>query len=779
MDTNAKIVCGLTHVDLGWKKSREEMEEIFETFIIKLLDLCEQYPEYTHMLEQAYHYRGLKQRRPDLFERLVPLVRSGRLEFVTGLASTIENNVTCGESFVRNMQIGRRFLEENFGVKVRDCTMIDTFGFPPQMPQVLLQMGYSRLLANRLGAIRSQDVMRIVGLDGSKILLAGSDLLAYHVKPGHINFRFFRSYAEQERLFRDARDNAVPHQIIIPYSENEVAPCKLVPQIVRSSKGELRFGVLSEFFDALEEHMEDYPEVFADMNPEFTGTFSQRPLLRLQNRRAETLLLDAEKVSALWKMDVRGRIEQCWWSLAYAQFHDVITGSHPTAVYADCMQIFHRVCQESLAMIAQAVCADGEGWTVWNGLPFERTEEVRIPLPDGWRGAKAAALDGQPVAVRRGENGEAVVRVRLRPLDAHSLELTEGSWPEAEAGGIAALENEFLRIEFDRSSMIASVICKASGRTVLKDVRDLLVFQKDDGNFQIEQPVQSEIGCSVGEYTHRLERVGHTGVAWIQGRIPDPNGEAVEYRIALRLPDGEPALGVDVQVNWKSEAARLRLKLDACMDASVNAYEVPFGVTWRKSYAQRFNSRGEWPAYRFVCMEEPRERWGLALINCGTAGVEACDGVLYTTLLRAPAQEYAGMVPDETSSEHGVRNFHFLLMPYENGWQDSGVIEMAQRFNDPPVLLKGRCARGKNGIALKGKGVVLSAITATAGGDVAVRVYETCGREAAASLVLPRGCAAWASDLNELRGDPLALSGETLPLSLRPYEIKTVLLSLP
>ena len=205
------------------------------------------------------------------------------------------------------------------------------------------------------------------------------------------------------------------------------------------------------------------------------------------------------------------------------------------------------------------------------------------------------------------------------------------------------------------------------------------MFQKDDGNFQIEQPVQSEIGCGVGEYTHRLERVGHTGVAWIQGRIPDPNGEAVEYRIALRLPDGEPALGVDVEVNWKSEAARLRLKLDACMDASVNAYEVPFGVTWRKSYAQRFNSRGEWPAYRFVCMEEPRERWGLALINCGTAGVEACDGVLYTTLLRAPAQEYAGMVPDETSSEHGVRNFHFLLMPYENGWQDSGVIEMAQR----------------------------------------------------------------------------------------------------
>lgn len=101
--------------------------------------------------------------------------------------------------------------------------------------------------------------------------------------------------------YSETPGTAVPHQIIIPYSENEVAPASWFRRSWRSSKGELRFGVLSEFFDALEEHMEDYPEVFADMNPEFTGTFSQRPLLRLQNRRAETLLLDAEKVSALWK----------------------------------------------------------------------------------------------------------------------------------------------------------------------------------------------------------------------------------------------------------------------------------------------------------------------------------------------------------------------------------------------------------------------------------------------------------------------------------------------
>ena len=63
MSKSQKIVSGLTHVDLGWKKTAEEMEEIFENFIIKLLDVCSCYPEFTHMLEQAYNYRRLKDLR--------------------------------------------------------------------------------------------------------------------------------------------------------------------------------------------------------------------------------------------------------------------------------------------------------------------------------------------------------------------------------------------------------------------------------------------------------------------------------------------------------------------------------------------------------------------------------------------------------------------------------------------------------------------------------------------------------------------------------------------
>ena len=778
MNSSAKIVCGMTHVDIAWKKTREEMEEVFDDYIIKLLDLCEQYPDFTYMLEQAYHYRALKSRRPDLFARLVPLVQEGRLEFVTGLASTIENNVTSGESFVRNMQIGRRFIEGSFDVPVRGCAMIDTFGFPPQMPQVLNQFGYRWLLANRLGGFHSEDVMNVVGLDGTKLLLAGSDILSYHVKPGHINFRYFRDYAGQKSLMDDARQNETPLQLVIPYSENEVVPCHLIPELVRDSQGEFVFGHVDEFFKALEAHASEFEDTSADLNPEFTGTFSMRHCLRQRNRCVETVLLEAEKVSALCGIDVSERIENCWWKMAYIQFHDVITGSHPDVVYQDTLEQLQQVEDEAKRIIAEGLCRQDSGCVIWNGLPFARKEIMHVPLPADWAGLEQATLDGQPITIHgKDEDGFALVEADLAPMSAHHLVWTQGAQPFPQPSEMLSdvLENEFIRIEFDGDGMAFRLVHKPSGQVMLKCLNDLLVFQKDEGSFQIEQPVHSEITAASGACLRTMQRNGAIDSAMLTGEIPDPSGAPVQYHISLALAGDSPALSIRIKVNWNSKAARLRLRLNACMAASVNRYEVPFGIVSRKPYVQRFNSRGEWPAYRFVCMEEPGTGKNVAIVNRGTCGVETIDGVFYSTLLRAPSKEYAGMVPDETSSDHGVHTFEFLVIPFVGELKDSNVIDLAQRFNNPPLIFQGKPKKIDSPIQLSGKGVVLSAMHRTNTGDIVVRIYETLGRSVSAVLSLPEESNAWASDLNELRGEALTVRGGYLNLALKPFEIKTVL----
>ena len=317
---------------------------------------------------------------------------------------------------------------------------------------------------------------------------------------------------------------------------------------------------------------------------------------------------------------------------------------------------------------------------------------------------------------------------------------------------------------------------KSTGRVVMKDIGDLLVVQKDRGNFQIEQPVHSEISCLAGDFEHKIYAAGDSNFAEIEGILPGPDGEKIPYSIVLTLHKGEAAIHVSVKTDWHSEAARLRLKLKTEMQSSINEYEVPFGVTERTAYVPRFNARGEWPAYRFVCVEEPTEHWGVALVNCGTVGVEAHDGVLYTTLLRAPVEEYAGMIPDDTSSEHGSHEFSFALMFYENGWRKSGVSEFAQRFNNPPLVFAGTPKCKGSSIELTGDGVVLSAILNTHEGDMAVRMYESFGETSHALLKMNGLFDIWASDLNEKRGEAIAVNKSELELEFRPFEIKTLIL---
>ena len=93
---------GITHIDLAWKRGFAEMAELLELSVVWLLDTLEQYPDFKYTLEQVAHYRALAIRRPDLIARLGPHLRSGRLEFAGGLASTLELNLPHAEC-----QIGR------------------------------------------------------------------------------------------------------------------------------------------------------------------------------------------------------------------------------------------------------------------------------------------------------------------------------------------------------------------------------------------------------------------------------------------------------------------------------------------------------------------------------------------------------------------------------------------------------------------------------------------------------------------------------------------------
>ena len=100
-------------------------------------------------------------------------------------------------------------------------------------------------------------------------------------------------------------------------------------------------------------------------------------------------------------------LEGAWWELAYVQFHDVFTGSHPTNVLIDVLASLDKVEEiaqtildralkqpDALMIPMQGVMAA----QVYNSLPWARTDVVSFPLPDDLPGVQRVLLDDQEVA---------------------------------------------------------------------------------------------------------------------------------------------------------------------------------------------------------------------------------------------------------------------------------------------------------------------------------------------------------------------------------------------
>lgn len=804
------FVVGLTHIDLAWKKTRQEHAEILEANTLRLLDVLDHHPEYTYLIEQAAHYRTLAERRPDLIARLREHLLQGRLEFVGGLASTLETNGPSGESFVRNQLLGLRCINDLFGVTAQSGYLIDTFGVHAQVPQILRQFGLTTLLANRFGGNLDRDVFTVRGLDGSRILIAGRDAASPHVRPERVFFMMAENYQEIDSLFEQASTCVTDGPVLVmPYTEYTSIASPYIARTLAQKQAagqKWQFATLGTFFDALSAHQDDRPEYDADLNPEFSGTFSLRVGLRCLHRAAGSALIEAEKWAALLKVTGSATASRdAWWTMAYAESHDVYTGSHPTAVFVDTIAQLNDVKAHAEALLAECAAAlaarpgSGEpGLVAMNGLPWVRDAVVGVDLPDGEinggvRGVTDGGrelpfeVQGRRLYFRTTFDGISAKRLRiLRDADiAGAAKDSDGAGRSSVPKQSVSIANGLVTVSADAAHGLRLVVADCDGKPGQTIGIDL-VMQEDRGNFQIENLVAAEVSSLVGS----VEAVGPFVSSLrkrliLRGSFPamwQQNPEPLTWELECAVYDDRPDVELVVRMNWQAEASRARLKVTTGFDASEGIFEIPFGAVRRLPYHSRKTAKGEWPVQRWVAVEE-NDR-GVALINKGNGGAEVAAGAICQTLLRAPVGEYAGMIPDDTSSQHGQHQFEFSILPYRGSWTDGACIGIGQELNTPvhAFFVQGDDpATNETFMSLSPSTVVLSTVKAPEDGqenEVIVRVYEATGQPTTASVFVRGAMQAWQSNLTEAKLAPADCTEGRLSVPLEPFEIKTMRLQL-
>src|SRR5208283_3868004 len=279
-----------------------------------------------------------------------------------------------------------------------------------------------------------------------------------------------------------------PTRVMLDHADQLRAPEAVFPK--------LQFSFAREFFSDLEKKLPSMQVPTWDGELYFAyhrGVFTTQAETKRRIRRAEELVLNAEKFSALASLYGRTYpqegMEETWKNLLFDHFYDIMPGSGIAVNYLDAKRNLENVDRfandagmASLREIAAHVNTQGEGTPlmIFNPLSWPRSEvtEVEAQLPAPARQIEVVDANGKPAETQLLSLDPETHRARLLLLSntpslgyktyfvrAASSAPAVHSMLKASAD---SLENEFIRVKIDRQSgCMTSLFDKRSGMEAL------------------------------------------------------------------------------------------------------------------------------------------------------------------------------------------------------------------------------------------------------------------------------------------------------------------------
>ena len=382
-DRTLYLICN-AHLDPVWLWEWEEgAAETLSTFRTAV-QLCEEYEEFVFTHNEALLYQWIEEYEPGLFVKIKELVKKKKWHILGGWYVQPDCNMPSGESFVRQILVGKNYFKKKFGVKPKTAINFDPFGHTRGLVQILKKAGYTSYLFCRPDQnwlpLPAEDFMWL-GYDGSEIVT--------HRAKEHYNSP--KGQAAQ-RIQKWTRDNPERKFGILlwgignhgggPSREDLKQIRKLV---AKQQNWDVRHGTPEDYFSALKKQRDELPRYSKDLNPWAVGCYTSMAAVKKKHRDMENLYYGTEKMvthAALLKLMPypRDRLKEALEDLLFCEFHDILPGSgipeveeHAQQRLDHGLEILSRLRARSFfALLAgQARAKDGEfPIFVYNPHPF-------------------------------------------------------------------------------------------------------------------------------------------------------------------------------------------------------------------------------------------------------------------------------------------------------------------------------------------------------------------------------------------------------------------------
>ena len=141
------LICN-AHLDPIWQWTWDEgLSAVIATFK-SAADLAEEF-DYIFCHGESLLYETIEKNAPDLFARIQKLVKAGKWHISGGWYLQPDCLMPCGETFVRQIAVGKKYFIEKFGVEPVVATNYDSFGHSVGLVQIMAKCGYKGYLICR------------------------------------------------------------------------------------------------------------------------------------------------------------------------------------------------------------------------------------------------------------------------------------------------------------------------------------------------------------------------------------------------------------------------------------------------------------------------------------------------------------------------------------------------------------------------------------------------------------------------------------------------------
>lgn len=324
------LLCN-AHLDPVWLWRRNEgIATALSTFRVAA-EFCEEYNGFVFNHNEALLYEWVEEYEPQLFERIKKLVKAGKWKIMGGWYLQPDCVMTSGESLMSQIDLGREYFMEKFGVAPTTAINFDPFGHTRGLVQLMRQKGFDSYIFMRPDTLQSDFLWE--GFDGSQILAHG----CYGIYATHLG---------------ETVDKLKSH--IKDYPDKEIGLCLWGLGNHGGGPSRKELNAINEYakdcdvpiiHSSAEEYMKEIdrsnlPVVAKSLGPSMVGCYTSQVRIKQANRRVENKIALAEKALCYAGIDEAEEMKDAKKTLAFCQFHDILPGSAIKPVEEDSLRTF-------------------------------------------------------------------------------------------------------------------------------------------------------------------------------------------------------------------------------------------------------------------------------------------------------------------------------------------------------------------------------------------------------------------------------------------------------